>query len=191
MLNHNLIVSFNGQEGSGKSTIAQMLAEKLGIPRYYMGQIFRDTAEKKGMTLADFMSFLANNPETEKEIDNYMINLPQEEASFVIEGRVAWHLIPQSIKIYLQVDSKIAAQRIFRAMSEKNNRGNEDSNLNTLENIEKSILQRRSKDSKRYFSLYGIHQDDVKNYDFIIDTTNLSIEKVFEKIINFIHEKST
>jgi len=191
MPNKNLIISFNGQEGAGKSTIAQMLAEKLDIPRYYMGQIFRDTAEKKGMTLADFMSFLATNPETEKEIDNYMINLPREENSFVIEGRVAWHLIPQSIKIYLQVDSKIAAQRIFQAMSEKNNRGNEDSSLDTLENIEKSILRRRAKDSERYLALYNIYQDDEKNYDLIVDTTNLSIPEVLEKILTYINAKSS
>ena len=168
-----------------------MLAEKLGIPRYYMGQMFRNMAQEKGLTLADFMNFLASNPEIEKEIDNYMINLPQEKDSFVIEGRVAWHLIPQSIKIYLQVDSKIAAQRILRAMSEKNNRGNEDANLDTLENIEKSILQRRVKDSERYFNLYGIRQDEEKNYDLIVNTTDLTINEVLEKIIIFINAKSS
>lgn len=180
------IVSFNGQEGSGKSTIAKMVAEKLNIPRYYMGQIFRDQAEKRGTTLAIFRKLLEEDPALEKEIDSHMKTLVDTNESFVIEGRVAWHLIPQSLKIYLKVDPGAAAERIFKALSEKHNRENEDDNLNTVENIQKSIMRRRQEDSERYFNLYGIHQDDEANYDFVLDTTNLNIGEVFEKVMEFI-----
>ena len=95
-----------------------------------------------------------------------------------------------SIKIYLQVDSKIAAERIFKNLSEKNNRGNEDATLDCVENIEQSILKRRAEDSERYFSFYGIHQDEASNYDLVVNTTSLTIEEVFEKVITYINEKS-
>lgn len=189
MQNKNLIISFNGQEGSGKSTIAAKIAEHLEIPRYYMGQLFRDMAAEKNMTLPEFRKICDADPSFDKKVDDYVASLPNNHASFVIESRTAWHFIPQSIKIYLRVESKVAAQRIFRAMREKNNRGNEDTDLDTLENIEKSILQRRIEDSDRYFSIYGIHQDDEKNYDLIINTTNLNITEVFEKVLEYINEK--
>lgn len=186
-----LIISLNGQEGSGKSTIATMIAEKMAVPRFYMGQLFRDMAQDKGFTLPEFRKVCDNDPGFDKKVDDYVISLPSKHPSFIIESRTAWHFIPQSLKIYLQVDSKVAAERIFKGLAKSNNRGNEDANLDTIENIEKSILQRRAEDSQRYFSLYNIKQDDAINYDFVLDTTNLSIHEVFEKVIGFIHEKSS
>ncbi len=181
-----MIISFNGQEGSGKSTISLMVADKFGFSHYYMGQIFRDMAKEKGMTLPEFRKICDADPSFDRKVDDYLIKLSKEQESFVIESRTAWHFIPQSLKIYLKVDSKVAAERIFKGLSEKNNRGNEDKNLNTVENIQKSILQRRKEDSERYFSLYNIHQDDEKNYDFVLDTTKLNIEEVFGAVMEFI-----
>jgi cytidylate kinase len=191
MLNKNLIVSLNGQEGSGKSTIATMLAEKFDIPRFYMGQLFRDMAKEKGMTLTEFRKICDQDPSLDKKVDDYVTSLPNKHEKFIIESRTAWHFIPQSIKIYLRVDSKTAAKRIFDGLAEKNNRGNEDTALDTIENIEKSILKRRVEDSERYFSFYGIRQDEEKNYDLIVDTTNLTIQEVLEKVIIFINAKSS
>ena len=191
MKNKALIISLNGQEGSGKSTIAKMIAEKFEIPRFYMGQIFRDMAKEKGMTLPEFRKICDTDPSLDKKVDDYVIALPGEHENFIIESRTAWHFIPQSIKIYMQVDSNVAAKRIYDNLAEKNNRGNEDSTLDSVENIEKSILKRRAEDSERYFSFYGIHRDDIKNYDLVINTTNLTIPEVFEKIVTFINEKSS
>lgn len=156
-----------------------------------MGQIFRDMAMEKGMSLPEFRKICDTDPAFDKKVDDYVIKLSLENDAFVIESRTAWHFIPESIKIYLKVNPKVAATRIFKALSEEHNRGNEDSNLDTIENIEKSIMQRRKEDSERYFSLYGIRQDDEKNYDFIIDTTNLSIGEVFAKVMNFIENKAS
>ncbi|HAI74074.1 MAG TPA: hypothetical protein DCS28_03945 [Candidatus Moranbacteria bacterium] len=183
-----MIISFNGQEGSGKSTISLMVAKKLGFSHYYMGQIFRDMAKEKGMTLPEFRKICDADPSFDKKVDDYLVQLSKEQEKFVIESRTAWHFIPQSLKIYLKVDSRVAAKRIFKGLSEKNNRGNEDKNLDTVENIQKSILQRRKEDNERYFSLYGIHQDEEKNYDFVLDTTNLNVDEVFEKIAGIIEK---
>ena len=180
------IISFNGQEGSGKSTIAKMVAEELGWKRYYMGQLFRDMAAEKGMTLPEFRKVCDVDPAFDKKVDDYVTKLSREQNRFIIESRTAWHFIPDSLKIYLQINPAVAAKRIFKALSKEHNRSNEDNNLDTVENIQKSIVKRRNEDSDRYFNLYGIHQDDEKNYDFVIDTTNLAIEEVFEKVMKFV-----
>ena len=185
-----MIISFNGQEGSGKSTIAKMVAEKMGWPRYYMGQLFRDMAKEKNMDLAEFRKICDADPVFDKKVDDYLIQLSKEKDDFVIESRTAWHFIPNSLKIYLKVDPQIAAERIFKALAQKNNRSNEDSRMDSTENIKRSIIRRRREDSERYFNLYGIYQDDEKNYDFVIDTTNLSIEDVFEKVVEFVERKN-
>ncbi|KKQ45620.1 MAG: Cytidylate kinase [Candidatus Moranbacteria bacterium GW2011_GWC2_37_8] len=186
---NSLIVSFNGQEGSGKSTIAKMVSEKLGFPRYYMGQLFRDMAAEKGMTLPEFRKICDVDPDFDKKVDDYVVKLSRERENFIIESRTAWHFIPDSLKIYLKVDSNVAAERIFKGISENNNRSNEDSSLDTVDNIEKSIIKRRKEDSERYLTLYGIRQDEEKNYDAVIDTTDLTIEEVFFKVMNLIESR--
>ena len=186
---NSLIVSFNGQEGSGKSTIAKMVSEKLGFPRYYMGQLFRDMAAEKGMTLPEFRKICDVDPDFDKKVDDYVVKLSRERENFIIESRTAWHCIPDSLKIYLKVDSNVAAERIFKGISENNNRSNEDSSLDTVDNIEKSIIKRRKEDSERYLTLYGIRQDEEKNYDAVIDTTDLTIEEVFFKVMNLIESR--
>lgn len=186
----SLIVSFNGQEGSGKSTIAKLVAEKLNCPRFYMGQMFRDMAAERGMSLPELRKLCDLDPDFDRKVDDFLIKLSTEHAHFIIESRTAWHFIPESIKIFLKVDSLAAAERIFKALKTENNRENEDKNLDSIENIETSILKRRKEDSERYFTFYGIHQDDEKNYDLVVDTTNRSIEEVFTLVMEFITAKN-
>ena len=187
-LNNKTIISLNGQEGSGKSTIAKMIAKELNFPRYYMGQIFRDMAKEKNVKLSEFRKICDADPTFDNKLDDHLVKLSREEDNFVIESRTAWHFIPDSLKIYLEVTPQAAAQRILDNTAKEQNRENEDSNLDTLENVQKSIIKRRKEDSERYFNLYGIHQDDRKNYDFVIDTTGLSIKEVFEGVMKFIEK---
>jgi len=182
----SLIISFNGDEGSGKSTVAKVIAAKLNIPRFYMGQIFRDEAAKSNLPLNDFLKLIEADPEREIAIDKKMLDIANKEKSFVIEGRVAWLILPQSIKIYLKVTPEEAAKRIYANAKDRN----EDKNFNSVEEIKKSILKRKQQDSHRYKNLYGSDTRDEKNYDLVLDTTPLTIDEVCQKIFNFIDEKS-
>mgnify|MGYP003822174167 FL=1 len=49
-----MIISLSGAGGSGKSTIAMKLADKLGWPRYYIGGLRREMAARRGLTLAEY-----------------------------------------------------------------------------------------------------------------------------------------
>lgn len=180
-----MIISFNGDEGSGKSTIAKLVSAELNYPRYYMGQIFRDMAAKKNVTLVEYLQFGETNPSVDREVDDYLIGLSQKESAFVIESRTAWHFIPKSLKIYLRVDEKEGAKRVFNEL-QKDNARNEISGDFSLADILEKIRERRKTDDARYIKYYGINIRDEKNYDFILDTTKLSKEDVFEKVMKFI-----
>lgn len=44
-------------------------------------------------------------------------------------------------------------------------------------------MQKRFKmENERYWKLYHVHKDDMSNYDFVIDTTNLTPEEVAKMI---------
>lgn len=182
-----MIISFNGDEGSGKSTIAKKVAEEFGYPRYYMGQIFRDMAKKRGLTIVEYVKLGESDPQVDKEVDDYLLGLAKKENDFVIESRTAWHLIPNSLKIYLKVDEKEGARRIFKQLQEENdNSRNEIKKFESLEDIIENIRQRRETDDLRYKKYYGINIRDPKNYGLYLDTTKLSREEVFEKVMELI-----
>ena len=183
-----MIISFNGDEGSGKSTIAKKAASKLNYPRYYMGQIFRDMAAKRNLTLVEYLKLGETDPNIDKEVDDYLLSLAKKEDDFVIEGRMAWHLIPKSLKIYLQVDETEGAKRILGELQKENQR-NEIKGEASLSDIIQKVQERRKTDDKRYKKYYGVNIRKMENYDFVLDTTKFPIEKVFEKVMGFIESK--
>lgn len=182
-----MIISLSGALGSGKSTIAQMLADKLSWPRYYIGGLRRQAAQKRGLTLAEYNHLGEVDPETDQEVDGYQKELGEKEDNFIIEGRTSWYFIPQSLKLYLDVKPEEGAKRIFASLKGKNDR-NEDKNLDSWQAVLESNRRRVESDRKRYQKYYQIDVYDPKNYDFYLDTTNLTPTEVFEAIYN--HVKS-
>ncbi|MFA5000039.1 MAG: cytidylate kinase family protein [Patescibacteria group bacterium] len=177
-----MIISLSGAPGSGKSTIAQMLAEKLGWPRYYMGGLRREAAKKRGLTLAEYNKLGESDPVTDQEVDDYVKELGEKEDNFVIEGRTCWHFIPHSLKIYLDVNQEDGAKRIFKALQKKNDR-NEAADLASWQDVLASNQERIASDNFRYRKYYNIDAYDPKNYDFYLDTTDMPPAEVFAAVL--------
>lgn len=183
-----MIITITGDAGAGKSTLGEKLAEELNFDRYYIGQILRDLAVKRDMTLAEFLKYGETHADVDKEVDDYQVQLGKEKKNFIIEGRTSWFLIPHSIKLYIKVEPKVGAERIFEDLQHENNR-NEDYNLNSVEDVLESNKKRRESDDFRYKKYYGKDCFDENNFDFVVDTTDLTPEEVFEKVYDFIQEK--
>jgi len=180
-----MIISISGTAGSGKSTVAKKLAKKLNWPYYGMGKLRRRVAKKKGLTLAEYNKLGETDPITDLEVDKYQERLGRSMDNFVIEGRTSWHFIPQSLKIYICVDKKVGAARIYKDLKRSNHR-NEDKNLKTYQDVLKSNQKRLQSDKKRYKKYFNIDVFNKRNYDFVLDTTNLNIKQSFTKIYNFV-----
>jgi len=178
-----MIISIGGNHGSGKSMLAKRLATTLGWPRYYMGGLRREAATKRGLTLAEYNKLGEDDPSTDLEVDEYQKKLGETEDNFIIEGRTSWHFIPKSLKLYLDVSDEEGAKRIFLA-----NRLGEDKLMETLEDVLRSVKTRKTSDKKRYLKFFNIDTYDLKNYDHIIDTTNISPEEVFNQAYLVIKE---
>ena len=184
-----MIVSISGSQGSGKSTIAKLIAERLGWPRYYMGALRREAAQKKGMTLAEYNKLGEVDSSTDLEVDNYQKELGEKKDNFIIEGRTSWYFIPHSLKLYIDVKPEIGAERIFKHLKSEENNRNEGKGLESIEDVLVSINERMRSDKRRYRKYFNIDVHELNNYDFYIDTSNLTIEEVFDECFSFILEK--
>ncbi len=183
-----MIISISGNEGSGKSTAAKALSEKLGMKRYYMGAIRRQKAAERGMTLDEYNKLGETDPTTDTEVEDYIKHLGATEANFIIESRTAWHFIPHSLKVFLQVDPREGARRIVEHLKE-DSKGRNETNYQTIEEAVAGLAARKESDRKRYLKYYGIDIFNPANFDLIIDTTSISPEETLERIIQSIPSK--
>jgi len=179
-----MIITISGTPGSGKSTVAKLLAKRLKLKRYYMGQIWRDIAKKNRMTIREGLESSENDPKIDNEVDEYQKKLGKEEDNFIIEGRTSYFFMPNSLKIFLKTDLGVGAERIFRDL--KDNKARNEGKFNSAEEVRLDLKKRMASDKKRYMKFYGQDVFDESNYDLVIDTSNIGPAQAAEDILNFI-----
>lgn len=184
-----MIVSIGGAPGAGKSTAAKMLAQRLGLKHYSMGALRREMAKKRGMTIEEYNRLGETDPSTDREVDEHQKQLAEKEDSFVIDGRTSWYFIPSSFKVYLTVDERVGAERIFSALQESTAR-NEGENLTNVDAVLESNRKRIESDKKRYAKYYGIDAYDTRNYDIVIDTTDKTPEATLNELFRAVEKHS-
>lgn len=181
-------LTISGTLGSGKSTVAQILAENFGLKRYQSGGFMRKMAEERGMTLNELQLIAENDKSVDDEIDNRQIALGKKENNFIMEARLGYHFIPDSFKIYLKTSVEVAAERIMLSMKEKNEEREKEGLKKNKKEIIQSLIRRRLSEKQRYLDYYDIDYEDESNYDLVIDTSNIDAQEVSEKIIKKVKE---
>jgi len=169
-----VIITISGTSGSGKSTVGQLLKEKLKMNYIYSGQIFRETAKKYKMSLEEFGKYCENNENIDKELDEKQLNI-LKKGDIILEGRLAGWIAHknniQGLKIMLNADFETRIKRIIKR---------EDGEYNKKL---REILEREKSEEKRYDKYYNIDIKDTSIYDLIIDSSNKKPEEIIEIII--------
>jgi cytidylate kinase len=101
----------------------------------------------------------------------------------IVDGHVLWYFLPESLKIFLEVDINEAAKRLFeeKRSSEKENK--------TLEDTKQGLINRAAHEEKRYSSVYNLEYRNLDNFDLVINTTNMNPKEVVNKILEHINSK--
>lgn len=171
-----MIITITGYPGSGKSTLGKGIAKALGLKHYSAGDLLREIAKEKGIGLMQIQHEMEKDRKIDDELDKRTTELGKKEDDFVIDGRVAWHFVPKSIKIFVKIDLEKAAERVFRdSQQEKNERSEETENTSVKETA-KNMKQRMEMNKKRYKKLYNVDYLNEKNYDIVVNTSENSID---------------
>ncbi len=172
------IISIAGNLASGKGAVSEYLIEKLGYGVYRNGEYFRKLGAEMGMDVTTFNEYVKDHPEIDKQIEKSASDYAKDHDNFIIDARLGWYAVPESFKVFLQVDVDVAAQRAFNDPKRK-----ATENFATVEEQKADLIKRFDLENKRYFEVYGVHKEDLSNYDFVVDTTNLTIEEEGQKVV--------
>ena len=171
-------ITISGIGGVGKGTTAKLLSKKLKFKNISGGNFFREMAETEGMSLYNFEQYVKKNPKYDKRLDKMQKKYGEENDNFVLESRLGWYFVPDSLKIKLICEENTRLKRII-----------ERDGL-SMDITKKEEEKRLKSINLRYKKLYNINDwSNNQNFDFIVDTTNNNPQIVVNIILNHINKK--
>lgn len=178
------VITIAGKPGSGKSSTAKLVAEKLGFRHFSSGDFMRQIAVDMNVSLNELsLSAEKDAGEIDHKIDEAVKNAGQKDKT-VIDSRLAFHWLPESFKVYLELPMELSKERIMKSYAENKLRGQSESAENEGEIYEK-ITKRLESERKRYKELYGIADHTAhSNFDLVIDTNKNNLEQVVEIVVS-------
>jgi cytidylate kinase len=176
------IITLAGRPGAGKTTTRNLAADELGFERHSTGGWFRDISHERGLDLLAGNEHAQTDRSIDIEIDRRQKELGLTSDRFVIDGRLAWHFIPNSYKVYLDLDPATAARRVLADPSA--DRAEKEKVSSDPDAYAKDLQRRRELEAERYMDLYGVDISDMDNYDLVIDTSNVPPEEVARLVVN-------
>ena len=166
-------ITIFGLAGTGTTSVGKMLASDLGHTFLSSGNLFREKSIKLGIEVSKLEKICLINPKYDFELDEYISKFGRANNNFVVESRLAYHFIPDSIKIKLVCDYATRIQRVARRQDMPTSVASEETNF------------RERAANKRYRKLYGIKKlAPDKEFHLIIDTSRRSAEETAAIIIS-------
>lgn len=173
----NLFITVSGPPGSGLTTLCERLAAALDCGHVSGGEVFRDVAADRGMTLTQLVAEASASDEIDHALDRRLQTIAEKwgtaNKAFVLESRLAGWLAGNraDLRIWLDAPEEVRVART-------RDREEMDAEMRVREVIEK----------ERYESYYGIDLDDQSIYDLSINTARWTPAGTLELVLTAIRE---
>lgn len=184
-----MIITITGKPCSGKGTVAKEFCNKFNFEYICTGDMFREYAKQFGYdNILIFQEQDQNVKKIDKLVDDkiYKIGKTRQNENILIDSRLAWHFIPNSFKVFIDVDENVAGERLLSA-------DRETEKTTSLADAINQLKSRWKVENDRYEELYGVNNLNAENYDFIVDSSNLSpseiVKKIYDQYTKFISQK--
>jgi len=176
------IITICGGLGSGKSSTAKKVAEVLGFKHFSSGDFFRQVGMELGLSVTETNIRAETDPKIDEMTDQKLRDMRNSE-KVVIDSRTAYHWIPESFKVYLDLSPQIAKERILNSIKENQLRAQSEQVKNSEEVLIK-MTERFLSEQKRYWDLYKINNTEKNQFDLVIDTNKNNLEEVVNMVVS-------
>ena len=107
------IITISGKPGSGKSSTSDKVAELLNYSRHSSGEMVRKVISEKDMTLAEYNERAHTDHTLDTAVDEMLRSL-RDKNDIVVDSRLGFYWMPESFKVYLDLDTEVATVRIYK-----------------------------------------------------------------------------
>ena len=176
----NLVkITISGHPGSGTSTLVNGICDHFNWSSLNGGQIFRDEAKRRGLSLSEFGDLCASDFSVDKSLDDILQEkIRDPNGPDVMESRLsgwwAYKLEIDCVRLWVDVNDEVRAQRVVEREGI------------TLEKAIFENKKRSQKDRSRYIELYGLIPEDKEPYTHIIDASQKNISEVLQETIKIL-----
>lgn len=171
------IITISGKPGSGKSSTADKVAELLGYSRHSSGDMVRRILSEKNLTLEEYNKQADSDHDLDEGVDEALRSL-RNKKDIVVDSRLGFYWIPESFKVYLDLDLEIATARIYKDAVSNSMRQSAGTSSTSLNVVAKQVRERMLGEQARFKQLYGVDPFDTDHFDFIIDTSRQNPQSV-------------
>lgn len=168
----NLFITVSGPPGCGATTLCEGLSEALDCGLVSGGEVFRQIAEERDVSLAQLTARAGESDEIDRAIDRRLRTIAEKWGStnkaFLLESRLAGWIAGNraDLRIWLDAPEEIRLERT-------RDREEWSAEMQVREVIEK----------QRYESYYGIDLSDRSIYDLVVNTARWSPEATLEVVL--------
>ncbi len=153
-----MLLTISGPSGSGKTTVASGLSQRLGFVHISAGEVFRELAHERSLSLEQLSKLAERDPEIDQMVDKRQADLAQSYENVIVDGRLSGWVLKGDISVWLKAPLEVRADRIARR-----------------ERKERAIALREtetrdSSEAARYLAFYDIDTANLDIYDLVIDT---------------------
>jgi len=160
-----MLITISGLPGSGKTTVARLVSQRLGLRHVYAGDLFRREAERRGITLEAFARLAEDDHEIDRRLDEAMLSVARG-GDVVLEGRLAGFMAHreglQALKVRLEAGEVVRAERIAKR------------ECSQVAEVLARMQAREQSDARRYRDIYGFDYYDRELYDLVIETDGIT-----------------
>jgi len=168
-----MLITVSGPPGSGKSTNAAGLADRLGVEHVSGGDIFREMAAERDMTPVEFNEFAEEDPQFDRKLDRRLREIATTRDDLVLESRLAGWLAAEEadFRFWFDAPLSVRAERIA------------DREEKPVDRARAETKRREEPEAKRYADLYDIDIGDLSIYDAAYNTARWSPDRFLDVLV--------
>jgi cytidylate kinase len=174
---HYRRIVLSGDLGSGKSSVAQELSARLRWRVVGSGDVQRAIAARMGLSTLQMNWLAEEKASIDAEIDGALAALADQDEPLIVDARMAWHFVPDSLKVHLVVAPSVGAERLLKG------RFSAVEQYSSMEDARTGADVRFASERRRFLLKYGVDIARLRNYHVIADASDATPVALAELIL--------